>query len=152
MKSLKIKFGRPKRKYMFYNELKFLIKDTPHDEIGDQTDEYFNSNESVLVTPKDEDSLDEPEPSVVPRKKSKRTKDYLHRTSKAEEIVEDDHCDLTNEFVNCDSANEARLMNEDEAFFASLLPTVVRYSVEERLDFRMEVLNVMKQIHLRRNE
>ena len=42
-------------------------------------------------------------------------------------------------------------MNEDEAFFASLLPTVVKYNEDERLEFRIEVLNVMKKLKEKRN-
>lgn len=46
--------------------------------------------------------------------------------------------------------NDPRVMNEDEAFFASLLPTIVKYSEDERLEFRIEVLAVMKRINDKR--
>ncbi|KAJ8705232.1 hypothetical protein PYW07_011059 [Mythimna separata] len=49
------------------------------------------------------------------------------------------------DFVEVDN-NDPRIMNEDEAFFASLLPTVVKYTEDERLEFRIEVLGVMKKL------
>lgn len=53
------------------------------------------------------------------------------------------------DFVEVDN-NDPRIMNEDEAFFASLLPTVVKYTEDERLEFRIEVLGVMKKLKEKR--
>ncbi|CAH0599084.1 unnamed protein product [Chrysodeixis includens] len=46
--------------------------------------------------------------------------------------------------------NDPRIMNEDEAFFAALLPSIVKYTEDERLEFRIEVLGVMKRIKEKR--
>jgi len=40
--------------------------------------------------------------------------------------------------------------DEEEAFFISFIPTVRRMSEEEKLDFRMNVLQLIKDINKRR--
>jgi len=42
--------------------------------------------------------------------------------------------------------------DEDEAFFISVIPAVRRMSEEEKLDFRMSVLQLIKNINNRRKE
>jgi hypothetical protein len=42
--------------------------------------------------------------------------------------------------------------DEDEAFFDSIIPAVRRMSEEEKLDFRMSVLQLIKDINNRRKE
>jgi len=42
--------------------------------------------------------------------------------------------------------------DEDGAFFISIIPTVRRMSEEEKLDFRMSVLQLIKDINNRRKE
>nr|XP_053608009.1 uncharacterized protein LOC128673879 [Plodia interpunctella] len=42
--------------------------------------------------------------------------------------------------------------NEDEAFFASVLPTIEKYNDDDKLNFRMGVLAVMKKIKNRRKK
>jgi len=42
--------------------------------------------------------------------------------------------------------------DEDEAFFISIIPAVRRMSEEEKLDFRMSVLQLIKDINNRRKE
>ena len=42
--------------------------------------------------------------------------------------------------------------DEDEAFFISVIPAVRRMSEEEKLDFRMSVLQLIKDINNRRKE
>ena len=42
--------------------------------------------------------------------------------------------------------------DEDEAFFISVIPTVRRMSEDEKLDFRMTVLQLIKDINNRRKE
>lgn len=41
--------------------------------------------------------------------------------------------------------------DEDRAFFDSLLPTVNTFNIEQRLEFRSEVLNIVKRIRLSTN-
>jgi len=42
--------------------------------------------------------------------------------------------------------------DEDEVFFISVIPAVRRMSEEEKLDFRMSVLQLIKDINNRRKE
>ncbi|CAH0697543.1 unnamed protein product [Spodoptera exigua] len=83
--------------------------------------------------------------SVSSRKKSRKSsiKDTNDDSSIIDSINDID-------FVEVDT-NDPRIMNEDEAFFASLLPTVVKYNENERLEFRLEVLGVMKKLRDKRN-
>lgn len=77
-------------------------------------------------------------------KESSTKKKSKGETSKVINDIDPDNNDI--DFVEVDEADNPRVMNEDEAFFASLLPTIVRYSEDERLEFRIEVLKVMKKI------
>ncbi|CAG4962436.1 unnamed protein product [Colias eurytheme] len=102
MKSLKTRMGRPKKKYIFYEHLKFLLKMTGED----YSNSEFTAEEAQTYMKVEKDKIEE--------------------------------------------SNDPRIMNEDEAFFASLLPTVVKYSEDERLEFRIEVLSVMRKIKEKR--
>lgn len=79
--------------------------------------------------------------SVSSRKKSKKS-------SIQDDVSVNDQFSAI-DFVEVDD-NDPRIMNEDEAFFASLLPTVVKYTEDERLEFRIEVLGVMKKLKEKR--
>lgn len=118
--------------------------------------ENNESNEETLCFVKEE--ISEAEPSYTTRKKKKTDcnedvpkKKKTRKSEKHRKKYENDEesCGTGEmDFVEVDA--EHRLMNEDEAFFASLLPTVVKYSEDERLEFRIEVLAVMKKINDKR--
>ncbi|KPJ14681.1 hypothetical protein RR48_04507 [Papilio machaon] len=137
VKTLKTRMGKPKKKYLLHEHLKFLTKITPEEHSSldlynpDVPISYFKLEKEEKVKPsysrKRNKQLEECE-MILPKKSS----------------VFDASNDL--DFVGVDESNDPRVMNEDEAFFASLLPTVVKYNEDERLEFRMEVLAVMKNI------
>lgn len=156
--------GKPKRKYLFYDQMKFLISETNGDE-----PEYIE-DVNVPFMKEENESEDEVIVTPTPRKRIKRVENsddayaprdescsYTHnskkRSRKREATPEetpsktkDNDSSATDiDFVEVNDADQ-RLMNEDEAFFASLLPTVVKYNEDERLEFRIEVLGVMKRI------
>lgn len=150
VRSLKTKTGRPKRKYILYDHLKFLTKVVPEDEGVDYVEDFTIPSSYIIE-------------EIVEKKAKKRTKkeesdddysaneDYcIRKRSRKQEYTEEtpsksrDQTDT--EFVAVDETQNSRIMNEDEAFFASLLPSVVKYSEDERLEFRIEVLGVMKRI------
>lgn len=151
MRSLKKKIGKPKRKYIYFENLKFLLKvvDVVHvdnDTVSPDTENmtYFKlEDEEPKPPPRKEikrNSYDDEYTTVKkPRKTSK--KDSMSNSFKDIDFVE---CQETEKF------NDPRIMNEDEAFFASLLPTVVKYNEEERLEFRIEVLALIKKIKQKR--
>ncbi|CAH2099091.1 unnamed protein product [Euphydryas editha] len=139
VKTLKTKMGRPRRKYLLYEHLKFLIKVTSTDE--DFTVD-FNAEDSSSYMKIERESPKE----TTSHKKRSRKSDYYE-----EEAKRSKDCDKTEvDYVEVDECNDPRIMNEDEAFFASLLPSVVKYSEDERLEFRIEVLAVMKRIKEKR--
>lgn len=204
--------GRPKRRYVLYEHLKFLTKVTP-EECSVEQNEYMNdSNEDVPYMKQEEGQIPQTpevqEDNYVPKKRSKRSdlddskSNYCvietsysqkkkSKHSDFDDLVSNDYCvsessygtkkkskrfsvdrndcqdssyskkkskresskavnddDINNDidFVEIDEADNPRVMNEDEAFFASLLPTIVKYNEDERLEFRIEVLGVMKKI------
>lgn len=127
--------GKPKKKYLLYEHLKFLTKITP--------EEHYNlTNYDVEVPMLFKLEEEKIKPSYS-RKRTKQVDENEMISPKKSPVF-----DATNEldFVGVDETNDPRVMNEDEAFFASLLPTVVKYNEDERLEFRMEVLAVMKNI------
>lgn len=127
--------GKPKRKYVLYEHLTFLLKVAS---IGEDFSIDFNSEDSAVFTKTERES---PKETVSQRKKSRRS-DYSEEEPKRSKDYDKSEVD----YVEVDECNDPRIMNEDEAFFASLLPTVVKYSEDERLEFRIEVLAVMKKI------
>lgn len=193
--------GRPKRRYVLYEHLKFLTKINPEvceieqNELGNESNEVpylkqeAESQSSELpetsYAPKKRSKQNDPdlddtelhdyciiENSYSQKRKSKRNdfddlklsdcggseasysqnkkpKDTNFRKKKSKNegtSKDDDSVNNDINFVEVDESDNPRVMNEDEAFFASLLPTVVRYSEDERLEFRIEVLGVMKKI------
>lgn len=147
------KKGRKGKHYILYEHLTFLLPVLPEanpdqDNLGydDQPEEtqkeiLFNSRKSDYERYDSEASSVEITPVKASSSKRKRTKKESHH-----EIQEE--IDMRMEDANIDfvSIDDPRIMNEDEAFFASLLPSVVKYSEDERLEFRIEVLALMKRI------
>ncbi|XP_068624795.1 uncharacterized protein [Battus philenor] len=140
VKTLKTKMGKPKKKYLLYDHLKFLTKITP--EVESNVDYNIDVPLSFFKIDKEE--------KVCHSKRKFKEIDESEETSTKKSIVND--CDTSNdlEIQSIDESSDPRLMNEDEAFFASLLPTVVKYNEDERLEFRIEVLALMKNIKDRR--
>lgn len=50
------------------------------------------------------------------------------------------------EMLHSEFDKKAKVPKEDEAFFVSVMPSIVGMTEDEKLDFRMEVLRVIKQI------
>ncbi|XP_059048351.1 uncharacterized protein LOC131843681 [Achroia grisella] len=164
VKSLKTKMGKPKRKYLLYHHLKFLTKVVvtdgeclePMDDSSNPANLYMKQEEpesesvlSRISTSKNDDS-DEDYVSAETLSNTHNTRKRSKRTDYKEEDVfantRDYEPNSSLNFVEVEETNDPRVMNEDEAFFASLLPTVVKYNEDERLEFRIQVLAVMKKI------
>lgn len=154
VKTLKTKPGKPRRKYLLYEQLKFLTKIIPEEDLTD-----YNQDDLHSTFTKEEEKT---ERERTTKKRSKRSNDdYIPSKLKENEKPskklqyeveiedfttksEDEGSDI--DLVEIDENEDPRIMNEDEAFFASLLPTIVKYDEDERLQFRIEVLGVMKRI------
>lgn len=133
--------GKPKRKYVLHEHLTFLLK------IASLNDDYsidYSSEDSAIFKTERESSNDtSTDINIdvnVPKKPRKL--EYIEE----EPLRSNDYDKSDLDYIEMDECNDPRIMNEDEAFFASLLPTVVKYSEDERLEFRIEVLAVMKKI------
>ncbi|KAL0810134.1 hypothetical protein ABMA28_010929 [Loxostege sticticalis] len=127
VKTLRTKMGKTKRRYIYHDLLKFLISEVS----GGHKDYAEEANVSYM---KEENASEEE--VVQPRKRRKK-----EAPPEPPKVYDTNDID----FVEVEES-DPRLMNEDEAFFASLLPTVVKYNEDERLEFRIEVLNVMKKL------
>ncbi|KPI99593.1 hypothetical protein RR46_01282 [Papilio xuthus] len=137
VKTLKTRMGKPKKKYLLHEHLKFLTKITPEEHCNL---DVYNSDVPISYFKIEKEEIVKPSYS---RKRNKQQDENEAILPKKSSVF-----DASNEidFVGVDETNDPRVMNEDEAFFASLLPTVVKYNEDERLEFRMEVLAVMKNI------
>ncbi|XP_023952912.1 uncharacterized protein LOC112056681 [Bicyclus anynana] len=141
------KMGRPRRKYLLYDHVKFLIKVT-------NTEEDFNvelsTDDNTAYNMKTESPKEVPTTSTRKRSKKMEKIEYSDEETKRNQEYER-YENMEADFAEIDECNDPRIMNEDEAFFASLLPSVVKYSEDERLEFRIEVLAIMKKIKEKRN-
>ncbi|RVE53523.1 hypothetical protein evm_001893 [Chilo suppressalis] len=166
VKSLRPKMGKPRRKYILHDHLQFLLKGQENVQYEEQEDEVTylkeeNASEEETVPRKrskriersDDDDSYTPNTSKIEcsqsnkrRSKKKDSVDAGAATSNTKAEVSGNEIDFVEVTEINQGADHNRLMNEDEAFFASLLPTVVKYTEDERLEFRIEVLGIMKRI------
>ncbi|XP_045507477.1 uncharacterized protein LOC123703495 [Colias croceus] len=144
-KSLKTRMGRPKKKYIFYEHLKFLLKMTG----VDYSNSEFTAEEAQTYMKVEKDSPKESS-SRKRSKKSVYNENASFKSTQSYDKSSREYYQSDNELIEIEESNDPRIMNEDEAFFASLLPTVVKYSEDERLEFRIEVLSVMRKIKEKR--
>lgn len=133
--------GKPKKKYLFHEQLKFLTKVTREEECP------VEYNVDVPLSFFKLEKEERTRSSSHSKKRPRHTEDEEdERKSASRDLEQNSDLDL----MYVDETNDPRVMNEDEAFFASLLPTVVKYNEDERLEFRMEVLGIMKNIKEKR--
>lgn len=124
------------KKYLYHDNLQFLLK-VLHKEDPDYHDALHSSYSEFG----EDDSLPEvkKEPCDSSSFGMKVCIPFLSRKrSKLQE-------DLDKELVSFNKAN----LDEDEAFFISVLPSVRRLSEDSRLEFRMGVLQLLKEMNAR---
>ena len=93
------------------------------------------------------DSEDEKQAETVVEIQSQNTSKDTYNPRKKSRLQQD----IDREILKAlNSSNTAP--DEDEAFFISVIPAVRRMSEEEKLDFRMSVLQFIKDINNRRKE
>lgn len=163
VKSLRPHPGKSKRKYILHDQMKFLCAIESYG--GEQADlpdtpDYNPHPQELNTTVLKEETPTEEEVPVTNTKKRSRRSDkrddqeqscsYGPKKRSRKDTPPDDKDDDSSvneiDFVEVGDIGEQRLMNEDEAFFASLLPTVVKYNEDERLEFRIDILRVMRKI------
>jgi hypothetical protein len=124
VKSLKKKSGQSaNKKYLYHDNLLFLLKIVQKDDTQSSIDESQDVNE----LPEEEAETTGTTPKITsnPRKKA-RLQDSIDR-----EIL--------------DALNKPP--DKDEAFFISITPAVRKMSDKDKLDFKMQVLQVIKNIN-----
>lgn len=91
-----------------------------------------------------EDDLKQSEENKLSSTESERRHSHNLRKRKA------DADPFTPEFVNVDVPSSAATpeQNDDRSFFESILPFVSCFTEDQKLDFRCEVMNVIKRIRL----
>nr|XP_034836970.1 uncharacterized protein LOC117993294 isoform X3 [Maniola hyperantus] len=112
------RMGRPRRKYLLYDHVKFLIKVI-------NTEEDFNvelSTDDNSAYMKTERESPQEIPTTSTRKRSKKLNYCEEEPKRSKEY--DKYEKMEADFAEIDECNDPRIMNEDEAFFASLLPSV----------------------------
>ncbi|XP_045779753.1 uncharacterized protein LOC123877244 isoform X2 [Maniola jurtina] len=111
------RMGRPRRKYLLYDHVKFLIKVTNTED--DFNVELSTDDNSAYMKTERESPKEIPTTSTRKRSRKSNYSDEEPRRSK-----EYDKYEKMEDFAEIDECNDPRIMNEDEAFFASLLPSV----------------------------
>jgi hypothetical protein len=130
VKSLKKKSGQSaNKKYLYHDNLLFLLKIVQKDDTQSSIDESQDVNE--LPEEEAETPVDESTSGTIPKITSNPRKKARLQNSIDREIL--------------DALNKPP--DEDEAFFISITPAVRKMSDEDKLDFKMQVLQVIKNIN-----
>ncbi|CAG5119798.1 unnamed protein product [Candidula unifasciata] len=157
VKSLKKKSGQAtKKKYLYHDNLTFLLKVVHSDDT-----EYDNLTFSLKVEQSEdtESSIDGPQQEQL---------NETHGEEEAEAEIEVQaqrnvgarpreswnpakKPRLQEDINTTDLAALKNTIDEDEAFFISVIPSVRKMSEEDKLDFRINVLKVIQDINRRKN-
>lgn len=125
------------KKYIYHDNLQFLLKIIKKDD----TVSSMEHSEQLI------DSDEEKQEETVVDIQSQNTPRQTCNQRKKPRLQEDVDREILQVLRSSNTAPD-----EDEAFFMSLIPSVRRMSEEEKLDFRMSVLQVLKDINSRRRE
>ncbi|CAH1984152.1 unnamed protein product [Acanthoscelides obtectus] len=141
VKSLKKKSGQATtKKYMYHDNLTFLLKVVQSDDTQSSIDDTQDNEHSLLKETQNEAER-ESEVQVQLQKNINPMPAGNRNTSKKPRLQEDvDKRILT--------ALE-KPPDEDEAFFLSITPSVRKMSEDDKLEFRMNVLQLIKNINMR---
>lgn len=138
MKSLKKKSGQAtSKKYVYSDNLQFLLK------IVQKYDTVSSIEETQLPVDSDEEEQIDTEQLIEPLKRADNKKSNNPR--KKARLQQD----IDREILKALSISNTQ-PDEDEAFFISVTPDVRRMCEEDKLEFRMSVLMLIKDINNRR--
>ena len=137
IKSLKNKSGQAtSKKYIYHDDHQFLMKIVQKD----GTVSSMGDSQQLL------DSEDEKQPETDVEVHSQNTSKETYNQRKKSRLQQDIDREVLKALSSSNTAPD-----EDETFFISV-PAVRRMSEEEKLDFRMSVLQLIKYISSRRKE
>jgi hypothetical protein len=138
IKSLKKKSGQAiSKNYIYHDNLQFLMKIV-------QKDDTVSSLERCQPLP---DSGDEKQEETVVEVQSQDEAKITCNPRKRRRLQQDIEREMLKALRDVNTAQD-----EDEAFFASLIPSVKRMSADEKSDFRIIVLQTIKDFDNRRKE
>lgn len=138
-RTIKQKSGQAaKKKYLYHDKLKYLLKNVQkydnESTIAEiKFDDVLDNNEDI-----DELELEDEKRTVENEKhikKLKNTSTQLKRNKKRQLHVDSEILRVLKEKSQDD---------EDEAFFKSILPHVKKMNEDDKIDFRIEVLNLVR--------
>lgn len=146
MKSLKTKSGQgAKKKYIYSDNLQFLLKTVTPAETDSSiqiTESQVDSEDRPEVQQSSTSHLDQsiPSPSTSTSTQSRKTGTKRLNTVDAEIL----------KALQATNNAESELLDDDRAFLMSLLPTVKQLNGEDRFDFRIEVMQMLRRFKSRR--
>ncbi|KAK9688508.1 BESS motif [Popillia japonica] len=142
VKSLKKKSGQAaKKKYLYHDNLTFLLKVVQSDDTESSIDDSQHEQHSQINAPQD-DKVEVEIEVQAQRNVAAKPKERSETTKKPRLQEEVDQRILR--------ALE-HPPDEDEAFFISITPSVRKMSEEDKLEFRMNVLQLIRDINRRQN-
>ncbi|CAH2003415.1 unnamed protein product [Acanthoscelides obtectus] len=139
IKSLKTKSGQAAKKYIYSDNLQFLLKTATPDET-DSSIPTQNDSESLPESQQTSHSnLDQsiPSPST-----STSTSTMNRRGTKRLNAV---YAEILKAIQANSAESESELIDDDRAFMISLLPSVKQLNDEDRFDFRIEVMQLLRR-------
>lgn len=122
---------------MYFDQLQFLLK------ISDK-----DVTESSICDNADSQQSEEEKPSVSSQAINPRrgpSSPCARKRSRTTEIGDTDKPILKNSEATCQPPPPPQI-DEDTAFFASVTPAVKNFTEDEKIEFRMGVLTLIKQI------
>ena len=136
MKSLKKKSGQAtSKKYLYHDNLQFLLKVVQKDD----TDSSIQESQQI-VDPEDGEDMGIEEEAWDGATCS--ATEQQSRNPRKRRRLQDD---VDREILQALSSSKAT-PDEDEAFFISITPHVQRMSADDKLDFRMGVMQLVNDI------
>lgn len=144
IKSLKKRSGEArKKKYLYHDNLTFLLKVVQSDETQSSLDDSQNVQQShVNETELEEAVTDDIQVQSHVRQVHSRDND-THKAPKRGRLQEEIDTRLLKALE--------KPPDEDEAFFISITPMVRKFTDEEKLEFRMSVLQLIQNINTKKH-
>lgn len=143
IKSLKTKSGQAaKKKYIYSDNLQFLLKTVTPDE----TDSSIPTQNDSESRPESQQSSHSHHDQSIPSP-STSTSSTIRRGTKRLNAVD---AEILKAIQANPAESESELIDDDRAFMISLLPSVKELNDDDRFDFRIEVMQLLRRFKNRR--
>lgn len=151
IKSLKSSSGT---KYKYYDDLSFMLK---NDELNSSAVAQRNEHMSARIATR-RSAQASPSGTVLLRGRKRKIKEKPAKHPRSSERLRSDpEQDIEIDVVSTPVSSPKREtqasfssnLDEDEAFFMSIMPSVRKMSEDDKLLFRMEVLRIIRDIRIR---